>query len=181
MSDVIEERIIIQNEEVSYRAAVSEASATRMAAVTNLISKRQYDAKAFYVNGKYGLFNSPQISVDGAHTFLFDVEIVGILMFNMTAGISGTTTFDIFKYSTTGGSGSSIFTTKPSLIFSSGNNSFLVSRFGEDPTTLQNPSGSTLPILNSAFLDAGEIIALNIDARQVRAENAGLVIYFRPR
>jgi hypothetical protein len=181
MADVIEERINLQSEEVAYRAAVSEATFSRVAAALNFVNKRQYDCKTFYLNGPYGLAPTPQTAVDGAHGMLFDVEIVGCMMFNIVPGVSGTTTLNVKRHTASGMTGASIFSTKPSISSAAPANSFVFSRFGDNPTILENPSGTVAPVLSVTQLDAGDLLTLDMDTNQAGAENCGLVLYFRPR
>lgn len=181
MADHPERRIILQTEEVRYRASVSEATLSRVANVTNFISKRQYDSRGFFLNGRYDLFGA-QTGVDGAWGIMFDVEIVGVMMFNLVAGSSGTTTLDIrrFTASNTPSGGSSIFSTKPSITSAAGNNAF-VFRDVLNSTTLENPSGTTVPVLSTTQLNAGDMLTMNKDASQTGGQNCGILIYYRPR
>lgn len=181
MADILEERINIQSEETSYRAAVSEAMLTRVGASLNFINKRQYDTKAFFLNGKYYQMGTPQHAVDGAYMFLFDAEIVGCMMFNITAGSSGTTTLDIKRYTASNTGGSSIFTTPPSISFSAGNYAFVGRRLIPTDTILENPSGTTAPVIGTVNVDAGDMITLSLTSAQSGAENCGIVLFFRPR
>ena len=181
MAAVPDRRILIQQEEVKYRASVSEATLTRVAATSNFIANRQYDSRGFFLNGPYST-GGIQTSVDGAWALLFDVELVGIMMFNHVAGVSGVTTLDVrrFTASNTPVGGTSIFTTKPSLSFTSGNNSFLFKDLLNN-VDLQNPTGATMPVVSTVNLNRGDMLTINIDAGQTRAENCGLVLYYRPR
>lgn len=180
MTDISEERIIIQEEETKYRAAVSEATLSRVGAVSNFISKRQSDNKMFSFNGPYYGKGAPQTNIDGAWPILFDMEIVGICLFNMVAGSSGSLTVDIRKYTASNTGGTTIFTTKPSILFSAGNNVYVFSRFGEDPSTLENPAGTTLPVLSATTALAGDLLVVDITAVQQGGQNGGLVIFHRP-
>lgn len=181
MSDVTERRINIQSEEVKYRAAVSEATMTRVGAAVNFVNKRQYDTKQFYLNGKYFGKGAPQISVDGSHIMLFDMEIVGVAMFNLVTGTSGTTSLDIIRRTASGGSGTSIFSTLPAISYSAGNNAWVQRRLVPSDSILENPSGTTAPVLSTINLDAGDMITCNLQSVQTGAENCGIILYLRPR
>lgn len=182
MADISEARNNIQEEETNYRAAVSEALLKRTGASINFINKRQYDTKQFFLNGRYDRISGAQTGVDGANMMLFDAEIVGVMMFNLVAGSSGTTTLDIrrFTASNTPAGGTSIFSTKPSISYTAGNYAFVAYDF-LNSTTLENPSGTTLPVLSITNLNAGDLLVLNIDDKQISGENCGLIIYYRPR
>jgi hypothetical protein len=181
MSDVSEARINLQQQEISYRAAVSEATFTRVAAALNFVNKRQHDTKNFFLNGPYGLAPAPQTGVDGAYMFLFDAEITGIMMFNLVAGSSGSTTLDVRLRTASGGSSSSIFTVTPSIASTAGNNAFVGISNVPTYTILENPAGTTAPTLAVTNVNAGDLITLDTVAVQPGAQNAGLIIYFRPR
>lgn len=180
MADITPERINIQEEETDYKAAVSEALLKRTGAGINFINLRQYDTKQFFVNGRYDKVSGAQTEVDGAQMMLFDAEIVGVMMFNMVAGSSGTTTLDINRWTASNTGGTSIFTIKPSITSAAGNIAFVAYDF-LNSTTLENPAGTTLPTLAVTNLNAGDLLTLDIDAKQVAGENCGLVIYYRPR
>lgn len=182
MADITDRRINIQQEETKYRASVSEATLTRVGASINFVNKRQFDTRGFFLNGPYGTAGIPQTDVDGAWGVLFDIEIVGIMMFNHVAGFSGTTTLDLRRYtaSNTPVGGTSIFSTKPSLSFTSGNNAFLFKDVLNN-LDLQNPTGATMPVVSTVNLNAGDMVSLNVDAAQTGGENCGILVYFRPR
>lgn len=181
MADLSEERINIQTEETRFRAAVSEAVAQRIGKAINFINKRQYQAKTFQINGMYGGASVPNLGIDGAWAMFNNSEIVGLLMYNLTAGASGTTTLDLKKITSSGGAATSIFSTKPSLEYTSGDSAFLLYDF-LNSTALENPTGATLPILNSVNLDAGDLLRVDLIAAQAAsAANCGLVLYYRPR
>lgn len=173
-------RANIYVEDVQYRAAVSEAVGSKIGSSINFINNYQYDSRGFFLNGGYGSYSGAQVGVDGAWGILFDVKLVGIFMFNLVAGVSGTTTLDVKRRTASGGSSTSIFSTKPSITSAAGNNAFVFNRT-IDSTVLDNPAGTTLPIFGTTDLDAGDMLTLNIDAKQVSGENCGLVLYYRPR
>lgn len=179
MADIPERRIIIQEEETAYRAAVSEATLSRVGAVSNFISKRQYDSRGFFLNGPYGTIGA-QTGVDGAWAVLFDIEIIGVMMFNLVAGSSGTTTLDIRRFTASNTGNTSIFSTKPSLTSASGNNAY-VFRDVLNATNLEAPTGSTVPVVSTVNLNAGDMLTMNKDASQVGGQNCGILIYYRPR
>lgn len=180
MADITPRRINIQQEEVKYRAAVSEATLSRVGASTNFINEKQYDSRGFFLNGPYGN-SAGSTGVDGAWGILFDIDIVGIMMFNLVAGSSGTTTLDIRRWTATNTGNTSIFSTKPSITFSAPNNTYLFLDIANS-TTLEDPVlGRTMPVLSTTQLNAGDMLTMNIDAAMTGAENCGILIYYRPR
>ncbi len=185
MSDIPEKRIIMQQEEATYNAANSEALLSRVGATANFIAKRQYDSRGFFLNGPYSILGA-QTGVDGAWPILFDVELMAVAMFNLVAGASGSTTLDVrrFTASNTPAGGSSIFTTKPSLPYSTGNNAYLFKDFVNN-ADIQAPSGAVMPVFDNGggpfLLDRGDMLTINKDASQVGGQNCGLILYYRPR
>jgi hypothetical protein len=184
MSDITEERLNLQIEETIYQSSISESLLTRVGASINFINKRQYDTKAFHINGPYSVaisFNQGQ-GVDGAHFILFDCEIIGVMAYNLKAGTSGVTTLDIRRFtgSNTPSGGTSIFSTKPSFNITAQNNSYVGYR-QTDSTILENPAGTVLPVLSTTQLNAGDLITANIDSAMAGGENCGIALYLRPR
>jgi hypothetical protein len=182
MAEITGERKNIQVEEVRYKSSVSEAVGFKLGSSINFINNKQYDHKGFYINGNYSLFSTPILAVDGAIAILNDCEIIGVCMFNIVAGSAGTTTLNVRRYtgSNTPSGGESIFDVKPSISFTAGNNAFVFKRFLDD-TTLENPSGTTLPTLAISQLNAGDLLVVDLDAAQTNGQNCGLLIFLRPR
>lgn len=182
MADIVERRVIIQQEETKYRAAVSEATLSRVGAVTNFISKRQYDSRGFFLNGPYDTA-AGSTGVDGAWGILFDIEIVGIMMFNLvTGGVPGTwTQLDIRRWTATNTGNTSIFSTKPRLSGSVPNNAYIFLDLLNN-TTLESPIlGATLPVMATTQLNAGDMLTMNLDTAMTGGQNCGILIYYRPR
>lgn len=181
MSDIVGRRVIIQQEETKYRAAVSEATLSRVGAVTNFISEKQYDSRGFFLNGPYG-GSAGSTGVDGAWGILFDIEIVGIMMFNLVAGDFGTTTtLDIRRWTATNTGNTSIFSTKPEITGSAPNNTYLFLDLANS-VTLEDPIlGRTMPVMATTQLNAGDMLTMNIDSAMTNAQNCGILIYYRPR
>lgn len=178
MADITEERKYIQEEETAYRAAVAESTMNRVGAAINFINKRQYDTKAFFLNGYYAKVTAPQTAADGFYIFPFDVEVFDAAIFNVVAGSSGTTELDVKVATASGGSFSSIFSTTPKIASSAGANAWV--KVGGSGT------GLTAPVLSGGTglfnINAGS--AIRVDKMAVQSgtpENCGIIIYFRPR
>jgi hypothetical protein len=181
MADISEQRLNIQVEETRYNAAVSEAVAQRLGKSINFINKRQYQAKTFQINGPYGGIGVPVLGIDGAWGMFNNSEIVGLLLYNLTAGASGTLEIDLKKITQSGATPTSIFTTTPKLSYTSGDNAYLFYDF-LNSVALENPTGATQPVLVSTDLDAGDLIRCDLlSVQAASARNAGIVIYYRPR
>jgi hypothetical protein len=165
---------------VQFRSSVSESVGGKIGGSINFINNYQYDTKAFFVNGPYNTVSGSQTGIDGAYICASNMEIYAIMMFNLVAGSSGDLEFDLKRFTASGGSGTSIFSTKPKIPSSSGNNAYLGYRFS-DSTILEQVSGSTLPVLTSVNLDAGDMLTCDITLKQTGGQNGGLVVLMRPR
>lgn len=181
MADVVPQRINIQSEEVAYKSAVSEATLTRVGASQNFINYYQHDSKQFSFNGRYYGKGAPQLNIDGAFPILFDCELTGVCLYNMVAGSAGSLQVDVRRYTATNTGGTTIFTTKPAIAYTVGNNSYVFSRFGTSAATLENPAGTTEAVLSVTNLNAGDMLVVDITAVQTGGENGGLVLFHRPR
>jgi hypothetical protein len=181
MADAPERRINLQTEEVASRAGVSEATATRIAQSVNFVNKRQYDSRGFFLNGPYAS-QGAQAGVDGAWAVLFDVDIVGVMMFNLVAGTSGTTRLDIRRFTApnTPSNGATIFTTRPAITTAAGSNAYLF-RDVLNSETIIGGSGLTQPVMSITELNRGDMLTLNLDNAQVGGQNCGVILYYRPR
>lgn len=175
MTAIAEVKKDIQVEEVSFEAAVGEATFNKIGGSINFINNRQYDTKKFFLNGPYSI-GAGDLGVDGLYIFPYNVEIFDVGIFNLVSGSSGTTELDIKRATSSGGAFTSIFSTTPKIASTSGNNAFALS--GDTP-----PTGFTLPVLTSSpfNVDAGDALRLDLISAMTAAENCGLTLYFRPR
>jgi len=180
MSDISPLRKIIQVEEARYPAATSESFATRVGSSINFINTYQHMEKEWVLNGRYGATTGAQTSVDGAIPIGRDLEIVGFFMYNAVAGVSGSTEIDIKRHTVSGSAGSSIFTVRPQISYTAGNDAYLMVWFNP-AETLSNPSGTTLPTLPSYNLDKGDALTLDFINRQQNGESLTISIMVRPR
>lgn len=180
MTDITEQRINIQAEETDYRSAVSEGTMTRVGAALNFVNKRQYDTHAFHLNGLYRKGVSV-IGSDGIFPILFDMEIVGITMWNRVNGTSGNTTLDVQWLSAPGVNEGTIFTTKPSFDNNVGDNAYMIKNMATSTVIIEPALGATDPILSKSQFDAGDALLLVIDSAMPDAEDCSLLIHFRPR
>jgi hypothetical protein len=182
MADIPELRYLIQSEETKADAATSEATFTRVGATTNFINKRQYDSKLWAANGRYSQKSGVVLTIDGAYPVWQDMQIVGLHVYNHTAGSSGLTQFDIYKQSTSGGARTSLFTVRPSLSYTSGNYAYLIydAVLG---SPLINPTGAVQPTFTGGglLLTRGEQLTCDMTSTQVGGYNAGIELLMRPR
>lgn len=175
MADVPEERLLIQSEEVAYRAAVSEATMTRVGATANFINKRYLTETNFNLNGQYNIA-APNLDVDGKRTYPYDFSIVDLGIFSGNSnGTSGTTELDIKWKPQNSGAFASIFSTTPKFTFSAAaNNSCFIG---------QTVTNFTAPVLSKTDFDAYDILKIDIITTVAGSDldYAGIKIFTRPR
>ena len=179
MTDVTESRINIQEEEVNFRAAVSEGTFKRIGSSINFINLRQYDSHAFNLNGSYVL-GVGSTGLDGLFTFLFDVELTGFSYGIGNPGSSSSTIVDIHRITGGDTDAGSIFTTRPEVASTAGSGTVTIYR-EVDSTTLALPTGHTLAVLNTTLFDAGDALRFDLDQAMSEAEDFFFRIFFRPR
>ena len=180
MTAISPERKIIQIEETAFAAAVSSSVATRIGATNNFLLEKEKGHRTWQINGKYGTSTGPDSSIDGSIPIEEDMEIVGFYMASSVAGVSGITEIDIRRRVASGTTGTSIFTTRPSISFSAGNNSKLQTKYNPNVVD-HNPTGTILPVFNSFDLDEGDDLFLDFVSRQSLAEGLTVTIILRPR
>lgn len=183
MSDVTERRTNIQNEEIKYKAAVSEYTWRKIAAAINFINNKQYRVfefgflKAISAVGTptYRVFTAPMVISD-VEPFPSDSEIVGIALQHGSSGSSGTTELDIEWTSDNGSSWASIFSTTPKVA-STAPSDAQFDTFGNATT----PTGCTVPVLSKTTFAAGDILRCKALGLQAGNPNGFLIrIYYRP-
>lgn len=180
MADITPVRRKIQLEEVQAFAAVSSSTGNKLGASTNFILDKVKIHRNWQLNGKYGKTAAGQTEVDGGIPIEENMEIVGFYMNNQIAGSSGITEIDIRRRVASGTTGSTIFTTRPSISYAAGNNAKL--QVGLNPAeTLHNPAGTVLPVFLSVNLDKGDDLFLDFISRQVGAESLTVTLILRPR
>jgi hypothetical protein len=170
-----DEKNYIDQLEVKYRAAVSEATFSKIGSMINFIGHRTHEKKDFFINGPYKN-GAGTLGADGICIFEFDAEIFAVYMFNNIAGSGGTTELDIKKQATSGGAYSTIFSTTPKIASTAGN----WARVG----TGESGTGLTAPVLTSTPLNVSEGEALRLDIISVQTgnpQNCGIIIHYRPR
>jgi hypothetical protein len=177
-TEVTPARSNIYVEDVQYKSSISEAVGTKIAGAINMVNHNQYDEKIWMLNGLYS--SEAAGGLDGAYICARDMEIIGVAMYNLVAGSSGTLELNIIRHTSSGVSGSSIFSTTPKLTTASGNNAFLFYDFSNS-IAVENPSGATQPVLVSVNLDKGDMLTMNKVQGQVNGESCGIMIQMRPR
>lgn len=165
----------IYEEDVKYKAGVSQAVGFKIGQMLNFLGVRLHSEKQFFLNGKYGLIAGSQLGADGLAVFEFDCEIFNVWVFNLVAGTSGTTELDLKIATSPGGSFTSIFTTTPKITSAAAANSWI--GVGGSVT------GCTAPVLTgaAATITAGTAIRLDKIQAMSDAQNCGVLVHYRPR
>ncbi len=190
MADLLPQRLNIQIEESRFRYAVAESVIQKIGAAINLINKRQFQQKEFFLNGPYGqVAVTPQNGLDGLYVFPFAAEIINVAMFNLDAGSAGTTELDVKRATSSGGAFTSIFTTTPKITSAAGANTFFPAYVIADATAGQTftpnpslPTGCSGGILSTVpfQVNQGDAIRVDILSSMTGGQNAGLIIFHRP-
>lgn len=179
MTDIAPSRNLIQEEETAFRAAVSEATMTRIGALNNFHAKFQHNIHSWHLNGFYS-FAQLGNGADGIFPILFNMTVVGFSYYNNLTGTSGTTTIDVHKLTGGGTDAGTIFSVKPSVTTTAANDTYTI--YDQDAaTTLQLPTGHTLAVLSETDFDAGEALRLDIDSAMIGANNFQFSLMYRPR
>lgn len=173
----------VRQADVAYRRSVSEVILSKVGSSINFINDFQYDSKAWFVNGPYSIVTGPQTGVDGAYLCAFNMEIIGVMMYSLVSGSSGVTTLDIRRFTApnTPAGGQSIFSTKPSINSTAGNNAYVGRIITPTEVTIANPTGTTLPVLSNIQLNQGDMLTCNIDSKMSQGQTAGIVLFMKPR
>ena len=183
MADVTPARYNIQQEEVSYKAGVSEATGFKIAGAINHINEYQYKhfefgfLKAVSSGGSptYNLFTAP-LDISDYEAFPTDSEIVGIVWFHATSGSSGITELDIQWATSNSGTFASIFSTTPKVTSAAASN-VQFDTFGNATT----PAGCTVGVLSKTTFNAGDVLKCRCASLQAGTPNGFTMrIYYRP-
>lgn len=179
MAEITPARRNIQVEDVQFRSTVSEAVGTKLGEGINFINTKQYLTHQFNFNGRYAL-GVGVVGADGIFPCLFDIEIIGITVFNRVAGTSGTTEVDIDWLDGTNSNQGSIFSTTPKIDSTASNLSYLI--YDElNSTNVELPTGATAPVFTKTDLDAGDALLIEIVSAMSDAEDLSVHVHFRPR
>jgi hypothetical protein len=178
MTAITDARAFIQDEDVKFRASVSEAVGNKLGGSINFINNRQNDTHSWNLNGPYKRGEGSQ-GTDGYFHCIFDMEITGFAYTSTKSGTSGTTSIDIHLLDGAGGDFGTIFSTLPSVDSTSADFSSTIYDV-INSTTISNPTGHTLAVLMQTQFSAGDILRLDLDSGMFDANNFQFVIYFRP-
>jgi len=179
MAEISAARKNIQQEEAEYRAAVSEAFATKLGGSINFINDRQYDTHSFHLNGPIGLFTVAP-GLDGIFSFLFDAEITGFHYYIGDAGSASSIIVDIHRLTGGDTDAGSIFSTRPEISSAASDGSYTL-RDELNSTTLSNPTGHTLAVLSTTQVNVGDALRMDLDQRGTGFQNFNIAVMYRPR
>lgn len=175
MSQVSPERILIQQEETKFRAAVAESVLSRVGATTNFINLYQLDTIDFKVNGPYNLGTFPNNQFDGIITFPFNFEVLYAAIYtgSLTAS-SGTTELDVKWKPYSSGAYASIFSTTPKFTSAAAASDLVYN--GSVKT------GFTAPVLSKTSFDAWDLLRFDLISGVVgNQDGCGIKLFWRPR
>jgi len=163
--------------DVAYKRAVSEGLLTKVAAQNNFLNDFQTDIKEFKLNGVYRVATGIAF-FDGAASFFFNTEIVGVFFYNGISGASGITEFDIQWKNTSGVTQGSIFSTTPKIDSTSADETIGFRNL--TTSTDISPTGVTLPVFSKTSFLEGESVFMKLNASMASAQNCGITIFYKP-
>ena len=114
MADIPSSRNVIQQEEVRYKASVSEATLTRIGASLNFVMDKIYTPLEFDWSGYYKV-TSISDGMNGRRYFKDTVDIYYYVLTNDVAGSSGTSSINFEVYDDTGALLGDLFSVAPSI------------------------------------------------------------------
>ena len=191
-ADITMSKSNIDQNEVKYGAAMSEATFTKIGGAINFINGSHSYRHTWNLNGRYSNVSSGDV-LDGLFVFMSDVEVVG---FSMSTAIRGTVSVDILKLDNPADTvGATIFKTdetnegRPKLHDDDGNLSYLgmslIDSSGDAQSTVvssSKDSNAVLPVFSTTEFGQFEAIYLQVyGTPSGDGEDLSVNIYFRPR
>lgn len=122
----------------------------------------------FQANGQYRVGNF----VDGLMPFNSDATIKNIWIYNLGAGVSGTTEFDL-KTSAPGGSFTSILSTTGKITSAAAGNIWT-----DSGSIVGSQTGVTKPVIGTTSISAGNVIRFDLLTVMPGAANCGVIIQY---
>lgn len=177
-TEITPQRQNIFQEEIDYRSGGTERTFSKIGASMNFINERQIREKKFALNGNYSIGEGDS-GIDGLLVFMFDAELVGLAMSNVTAGSSGTTTLDVHWYSSPGTDEGSIFTTRPAIDSNAPDGAYLAKNLIDGNT--ESGTGLTLPVFSKTEFSQFDALRLDLDSAMEEPQDCDLILYYRPR
>lgn len=184
MTDLAEERKMIQEEESRFKFAVSESWNQKIGKAINFINKRQHSEKQFFLNGYYNSLVVPYLGIDGLVVFNFNAEIINAYAWILGVGAGGTTELDIKKATAPGGAFASIFATTPK--FTSAASAYSWCGIGDVVAGATAPVWASVNADGHYEVDAGDALRFDLVSAMTGTTTAGprscgINIHYRPR
>lgn len=182
MAEITPARYNIQQEEVQYSAAVSEATFTKFGGSINHINTYQNNIavfgflKAISPNGTptYNQGFSVPLIISGIDPFVDACEIYKVALAHDTVGSGGTSEIDIEWSAHGSGTWATIFSTTPKVASTASSNTSWV-------TGLSAPTGVTAPVLSKTTFAAGDRLRCKIVTMMTGSPNGFWVrFHYRP-
>lgn len=179
MADIQQIRKNIQEKETDYKAIVSSATIKKIGAGINFINNSQTMSHDWKLNRFYS-FGRNIVNLDGHLTNPFAWEIVAFSFVHGTAGISGTTTFQIqWRPANDTAAAANILSSAISFGTSLPSNRHYMLRLTDDVEV----SGSgliTKPIFTKKTFFAGDRLQLNLTSAMNGAQDLAIKLHWRP-
>lgn len=169
MADIPGSRNIIQQEEVQYKASVSEATFTRIGASINFIMDKIYDRYSFTWDGYYRV-HSYTDGIGGLRYFKQAMNISYYVLSNHIGGSSGTSAVNFEVYDDLNVLQGDLFSTAPSIASSVGDRG-VIGRDVENATDINPGTGKVVGSLNYTSFPAGWSILPKLESAQADAAN----------
>lgn len=177
MTMIVPQRILIQQEETSFRAAGAESTLSRVGATANFINQYQANMREFMINGPYGSVATPNLCVDGIVKFPFAWELIDCYIYSgeSTSGVGAEATdLDIKWKPFNSGSYASIFSIRPRFNYNAA--PFETCGIGQSKTGFIDA-----PVLSKTLFDAHDQLRFDLISALSGGVGCGIGITFRPR
>lgn len=179
MAEITPLRKNIFEQEVDYKSGIAERTWFKIGSSLNFINDFQHQIHPFNYNGLSRLFVG-SVGADGVFPCLFNMEIVGLSIFNRVGGSSSSTIIDLEYFSAPGVNNGSIFSVQPEFDFNGGNFNYMVYNALTD-TTEEAGLGFTAPTFSKTEFNKGDVIQCVIDQAMPDSEDLMVMIHHRPR
>lgn len=179
MAEITDARVNIQEEDVQFRASVSEAVGNKLGGSLNFVNNRQYDQHSWNLNGDFSVVQASEVG-DGVFICQEDMEVVGYALYIGTNGSTGTSiTCDLHWISSDGTDNGTIFSTNPDIDTTAADGSFTHSNIRA--VSSEVPTGHTEGVFSKTDFARHDGIRFDLDLSTGGASNLQLILFFRPR
>lgn len=168
----------IREEEVRYKAAISEATFTRIGASINYIILRSEKSIEVDLSGYYYLSSITQNGFGGMKYFKRESSITSYYLSNVITGSAGSLAINFDVFDETGLLLGDLFSVPPSISFAAGNNA-LIGRDVDESQDINPGPNKVVGTLNFLTLPAGYSIKAKLTSVQTNGANAYFELNFR--